>query len=76
MEKAYDHIEWDFLFTVLDKFGFHPRRIHWIRASVTTVTCSLLFNDSSTSLPVLLRACEKGTSFPLFVYLLCMEVLT
>ena len=31
MEKAYDKIEWEFIFQILEKFGFEPKFIRWIK---------------------------------------------
>jgi len=30
-EKAFDHVEWNYLFTLLKKFGFELNIISWIR---------------------------------------------
>ena len=29
IEKAYDHVDWDFLLRVMPKMGFGQRRINW-----------------------------------------------
>ena len=34
MEKAYDRIEWDFLWAVLDKLGFPTTWFNWVKATV------------------------------------------
>ncbi|CAN0875023.1 LINE-1 retrotransposable element ORF2 protein, partial [Linum grandiflorum] len=44
MEKAYDRIEWDFLFEMLRKLGFHRSFISWIQACITTVSYSVNLN--------------------------------
>ena len=31
IEKAYDHINWNFLFRVLQKMGFGDKWVRWIR---------------------------------------------
>ena len=38
MEKAYDRVEWPFLFYALKQLGFHPKWINWIKECVTTVS--------------------------------------
>ncbi|CAN1239055.1 LINE-1 retrotransposable element ORF2 protein [Linum grandiflorum] len=44
MEKAYDRIEWGFLFEMLHRFGFHRSFTSWIQACITSVTYSVNFN--------------------------------
>ena len=44
IEKAYDHINWDFLFQIMEKMGFGRKWISWIRWCISTTTFSILFN--------------------------------
>ena len=45
MEKAYDRLEWDFLFQTLIVLGFHAKWVELIKECVTTVTYSVIVND-------------------------------
>ena len=47
IEKAYDHISWDFLFQIMEKMGF-GRKCSWIKWCISTATFSALFNGSPT----------------------------
>ena len=42
MSKAYDRVEWHFLWFILENFGFDSRWIMWIRELVTTVSYSVI----------------------------------
>jgi len=46
MEKAFDRMEWDFLFTIMLKLGFHPTWVNWIQICVSSVSFSILLNGS------------------------------
>lgn len=48
-EKAYDSVNWNYLFTMLRKFGCGRRWISWIKACITTASLSVLINGSPTT---------------------------
>ena len=39
-KKAYDHLHWDFLFSVMDKRGFGRKWLNWIRWCISTTSFS------------------------------------
>ena len=47
-EKAYDSVDWKFLYYMMGILGFNERWIKWIRACLTSVTVSILVNASPT----------------------------
>ncbi|RVW65636.1 Transposon TX1 uncharacterized 149 kDa protein [Vitis vinifera] len=46
LEKAYDHINWDFLLTVMQKMGFGEKWAGWIRWCISIASFSVLINGS------------------------------
>ncbi|XP_028079407.1 uncharacterized protein LOC114281149 [Camellia sinensis] len=48
-EKAYDSINWEFLFSMLLNFGFGDNWVRWIRACVSSAKIFVLVNGSPTS---------------------------
>ncbi|KAE8670566.1 hypothetical protein F3Y22_tig00112124pilonHSYRG00037 [Hibiscus syriacus] len=43
-KKAYDTVDWNILFKVMNKMGFGSKWCNWIRKCVTTVSVSVLVN--------------------------------
>ena len=48
IEKAYDHVNWEFLIYVLSRLGFGEGWITWIRQCVSSASFAILVNGSPT----------------------------
>ena len=48
MEKAYDKLNWKFLFFIMQKFGFDAKFVNWIQECIQTTSMSILINNSPT----------------------------
>ena len=48
IEKAYDQINWNFLFRMLQKMGFGDKWVSWIRWCISTASFSFLINGNPT----------------------------
>ena len=48
IEKAYDHLNWNFLIQVMEKMGFAGKWLNWIRWCIFKATFSVLVNGTST----------------------------
>jgi len=47
-EKAYDSMDWDFLMYMMNRLGFRPKWINWIKAWHSSATILVLVNGSPT----------------------------
>lgn len=61
-EKAYDRVNWNYLFTMLRRFGCSRKWVSWIKACVTSATMSILINRSPSSEFKMERGLRQGDS--------------
>lgn len=73
--KAFDSVEWPFLWAVLDKFGFGPAFISWIRLFYTSPKARLMVNGQYSSSFVLGRGTRQGCPMSPLLFALAVEPL-
>ncbi len=74
-EKAFDSIEWPFLFKVLHKFKFGNNFMQWIKI-LYTEPCAFVKNNGHFSEEFTLsRGVRQGCPVSSLLFILCMEVL-
>jgi hypothetical protein len=74
-EKAFDRIEWGFLFGALEKLGFGSTWIRWIRALYKGVTSSVRMNGESGPDFHLGRSVRQGCPLAPYLFILATDVL-
>ena len=76
MEKSYDRIEWNYIFTTLEKIGFHRKFIEWIKSCITIVSFSILVNGIPGKQFKPMHGLRKGILCPhIYLFILCAELL-
>lgn len=75
LEKAYDHIEWDFLQMVLEEVEFREKLIKIIMFCVSSTKLSLLWNGDKLEPFTPNRGLRQGDRLSPYPFVLCMEVL-
>jgi hypothetical protein len=73
MEKAYDHVNWNFLLYLLRRCGFGERWCMWIKQCILTARFSVLINGSPVVYFGSSRGVRQGDPLSPFLFVLVME---
>ena len=76
MMKAYDRVEWNYLYGCLCNLGFAPSWIQMVMRCVTRVRYAVRVNGELTEPVVPSRGIRQGDPISPYVFLLCTEGLS
>ena len=74
-EKAFDRVDWPFLFSLMAKMGFGPSFIAWVRLLYSGIRSSIFINGYTSHHFEPSRGVRQGCPLSPFLYVLTMEVL-
>ena len=70
-EKAFDSVDWRFMFKVLHAFGFGPDISQWIFTFYRHIKSSVVVNGQLSEWFSIQRGCRQGDPIsPLFIYIM------
>ncbi|XP_043717833.1 uncharacterized protein LOC122665760 [Telopea speciosissima] len=75
VQKAYDTLEWKFLFDVMSKFGFSQSWICWIKEMMRSTKMSILINGGQVGYFGVERGLKQDDPLSLLLFILDEEVL-
>jgi hypothetical protein len=73
MEKAYDHVDWNFLLYLLRRCGLGERWYAWIKHCISFTRFSVLINGVPSGFFGSSRAVHQGDPLSPFLFVLVME---
>ena len=73
IEKADDHVEWSFLFSVMSKMRFGEKWIRWMKWCISTISFSILVNGFSSGFFQSSKGLRQGDPLSPYLFVLVME---
>ena len=76
VEKAYDHVNWDFLLYLLTRCGFSEKWRHWNKFYISTARFSILVNGSPCGFFASSRGLRQRDPLSSLLFVIVMEALS
>nr|GEV04229.1 hypothetical protein [Tanacetum cinerariifolium] len=76
IQKAYDTVNWQFLESILNGFGLHPKMVQWIMRCVSTTSFLIYINGQRFGYFKGEKGLKHGDPISPYIFTLVMEILT
>ncbi len=74
-EKAFDRIEWNFLFITLSKLGFNSTWVRWVRTLYLHATSTIRINGEAGPVFQLAQSVRQGCPLAPYLFILATDVM-
>ena len=74
--NAFDHVNWTFLLSVMQKIGFGVKWIGWIRWCISTTSFPVFVNGTPNGFFQSSRSLRQGDSLLHYLFVIAMEALS